>query len=206
MSEILNTDTFRQKFKEGTRQNRFKVHFDLIKDLPFLDAMKEDVADSMYFVTATNLPGQNIGEVSVNFAGRELKYAGNPEAGEWTCTFINDVMFKAHKMIESWMTATFDQKTQYHGVSAGYHRDLFISQLDNNGNIIATILMHNAYPKSLAEMAKSQETADFDTFDVGFNYDYRLITYGPDSLETIQEAANSAALQIPSIVNDLPTV
>jgi len=206
MSDMISLSKFKEKLKDVSRTNRVWTHFDLLDDMPFISVDGTITEDAPYFVTTTTLPGETNTPIEVNFAGNVIKLAGGTtEPGAWTCDFVNDINFKAYKMIQSWLTLKHDVKTGYVGVASAYERDLFISWLDNKGVPIATMMLKDASPDELGEMSYDTATGDAQTYSTTWNYAYRIVTFGPDSLSEIQDLARKAAEGSIEIVADTLT-
>lgn len=54
---------------------------------------------------AASLPATTIGEIIVNYFGRQIKYAGDRTYQNWTVTVINDEDFLVRREMERWIEA-----------------------------------------------------------------------------------------------------
>ena len=64
-----------------------------------------------FLVRTAALPGQTIGEIPIQFRGRQLFLAGDREFETWTTTVFNDTDFMIRNGIERWMSGINDLQT-----------------------------------------------------------------------------------------------
>ena len=97
----FNVSQFRSNIKfDGARPNLFEV------SLSFPTAVINGTnsgQQALFLAKAAQLPGSTIGTVSLNYFGRELKFAGNRTFTDWTITIINDEDFGIRNSLENWM-------------------------------------------------------------------------------------------------------
>jgi len=79
----FNVSTFRSRALpfDGARSNLFDVQLTFPGDIPL---------DSTFTVKSASLPGSSIGATTINYFGREVKFAGNRTFSDWSVTVLND--------------------------------------------------------------------------------------------------------------------
>ena len=166
-----NINDFKSRLRGGgARPNQFKV------TLPFpgYAAVGGETSDMSYLCTATSLPGQNLGTVSVPFRGRVLNLAGDRTFNPWSVTVLNDTDFKIYRAFERWMNG-INNMTDNEGIAnpADYQVDGFIDHLDRDGNSIKQYVFRGAFPTSLGDIALDYGTNNaIESFDVTLSYQY----------------------------------
>ena len=108
----FNIQQFRSSMaNDGARPNLFEVAFNFPQlataGVPATARVGSDglgVAEQFrFFCKAAQLPGTQINPISLNYFGRELKFAGNRTFPEWTVTLLNDEDFKIRNAFELWL-------------------------------------------------------------------------------------------------------
>ena len=167
---MANIDDFKANLiGGGARANQFRV---TITPPPGI-AIGLDVRRASFLVTASNLPGSNLGEIPVPFRGRNIYVAGDRPAPEpWSTTFYNDTDFMIRNAMERWHNGINDFANNTGVVnSADYQTDLFVEQLDRDDTILKTYILRNCFPTSIAEIALDMSANDaIETFGVTWKY------------------------------------
>ena len=170
----------------GARPNLFEVTLDFPSNegMTFMsldDSAEEDGApiigdpdSAPFLVKAANLPASNITPVEVPFRGRVLKVAGERTFDTWTVTIINDTDFKIRTIMEQWMNGISRLTNGSGEVNPGnYDADLYVSQLDRNGNVVRKYKFFDCFPTNISEIALSYDTTDtIEEFTVEFQILY----------------------------------
>ena len=155
----------------GARANQFRVTI----TPPAGIAIGLDVRRTSFLVTASNLPGQTLGEITVPFRGRQIYIAGDRTFEEtWSTTFLNDTDFMIRNAMELWMNGINDLADGT-GTSAlaDYQTDLQVEQLDRDDTILKTYIFRSAWPTTVAQIDLSSETADgIEDFEVTWRYQH----------------------------------
>ena len=155
----------------GARANQFRVTI----TPPAGIATGLDVRRASFLVTASNLPAQTLGEITVPFRGRQIYIAGDRTFDEtWSTTFLNDTDFMIRNAMELWMNGINDLADGT-GTStlADYQTDLQVEQLDRDDTILKTYIFRSAWPTSVAQIDLSSETADaIEDFEVTWRYQH----------------------------------
>ena len=155
----------------GARANQFRVTI----TPPAGIATGLDVRRASFLVTASNLPAQTLGEITVPFRGRQIYIAGDRTFDEtWSTTFLNDTDFMIRNAMELWMNGINDLADGT-GTSAlaDYQTDLQVEQLDRDDTILKTYIFRSAWPTTVAQIDLSSETADaIESFEVTWRYQH----------------------------------
>tara|TARA_Y100001963_G_scaffold9731_1_gene12431 strand:- start:912 stop:1448 length:537 start_codon:yes stop_codon:yes gene_type:complete len=155
----------------GARANQFRVTI----TPPAGIATGLDVRRASFLVTASNLPAQTLGEITVPFRGRQIYIAGDRTFDEtWSTTFLNDTDFMIRNAMELWMNGINDLADGT-GTStlADYQTDLQVEQLDRDDTILKTYIFRSAWPTSVAQIDLSSDTADaIEDFEVTWRYQH----------------------------------
>ena len=155
----------------GARANQFRVTI----TPPAGIAIGLDVRRASFLVTASNLPAQTLGEITVPFRGRQIYIAGDRTFDDtWSTTFLNDTDFMIRNAMELWMNGINDLADGT-GTStlADYQTDLQVEQLDRDDTILKTYIFRSAWPTSVAQIDLSSETADaIEDFEVTWRYQH----------------------------------
>ena len=166
-----NINEFKSRLSGGgARANQFKVTM----VWPGYAAVGGETSDMSYLCTATSLPGQTLGTVSVPFRGRVLNLAGDRTFNPWSVTVLNDTDFKIYRAFERWFNG-MNNMTDNEGLTnpTNYQVDVFVDHLDRDGNSIKQYQLRGCFPTSLDGIALSYGTNDaIEEFGVTLAYQY----------------------------------
>ena len=152
----------------GARANQFRVTF----NTPGAIATGLDVRKSSFLIKTAQLPGQEFGEITVPFRGRNLYIAGDREFATWDTTVINDTDFMVRNGIERWMNAINDTATNT-GLTnvADYTADLIVEQLDRDDTVLKSYILRSCFPQATNAIDLSYETTNaIEEFTVTWRY------------------------------------
>jgi len=166
---ILGVDDFKSKLRGGgARPNLFKA------TINFPGYANGDAELTSFLCEAAQLPGSTFGIINVPFRGRVLKMAGDRTFPEWTVTIINDTDFTIRNSFERWMNG-INAHSANTGLAApiAYESDLFVDQLDRNGESVKRYNFRGSFPTDLSAIDLSYASADeIERFQVTFAYQY----------------------------------
>ena len=166
---ILGVDDFKSKLRGGgARPNLFKV------TINYPGYAEGDAELTSFLCEAAQLPGSQFGIIAVPFRGRVLKMAGDRTFEEWTVTIINDTDFEVRNSMERWMNG-INAHSANTGLSSPllYESDLFVDQLDREGNAVKRYDFRGAFPQAVSPIDLSYAAADeIERFQVTFAYQY----------------------------------
>ena len=166
---ILGVDDFKSKLRGGgARPNLFKA------TINFPGYANGDAELTSFLCEAAQLPGSTFAIINVPFRGRILKMAGDRTFPEWTVTIINDTDFSIRNSFERWMNG-INSHSANTGLAApiAYEADLFVDQLDRNGESVKRYNFRGSFPTDLSAIDLSYATTDeIERFQVTFAYQY----------------------------------
>ncbi len=166
---------FRNAVRDVARPNRFYLYFHTPPIFP--NAGQWEFGDDMqYHIKAASLPGRTIGEIgNVFWQGLNFKMTGDPVYEDYTVTFMNNVDFKARKLIETWMSNIADPVENTRSDQTSYKSCIKIVQLDNLIQPIekGTYFLDGVFPMSIDPIELSHESSDtIEEFSVTFSVDH----------------------------------
>jgi hypothetical protein len=168
---MANISDFKAKLAGGgARANQFKVTM----PFPGYAQVGGEIEDLAFLCTSTSIPAMTIGNVNVPFRGRVIKIAGDRTFASWSINVLNDTNFKLRNAFERWQNG-INNMTDNEGLSnpVDYQVDVFVDQLDRNGNTLKSYTLRGAYPTSIGAIDLAYETNDaVEDFDVTFEYQY----------------------------------
>jgi hypothetical protein len=123
------------------------------------------------------IPAMTLGIIEVPFRGRRVKIPGDRTFGEWTATFINSADQTLRANFEAWTQyiATNDFTTSSISAksSTDYKTIITINQLKDNGTVLKTYALQNAFPSDISAIDLSYDTVDaIEEFTVTFQYSH----------------------------------
>jgi hypothetical protein len=171
----FNVSQFRSNIKlDGARPNLFEVN------LSFPSVVVNDVISgqqALFLAKSAQLPGSSIGTVSLNYFGRELKFAGNRTFGDWTITIINDEDFGIRNSLENWMNLinsnTSNVRTAGLNTPIGYTTNSLVTQYGKDSSIIKRYNFVGMFPVDISPIDLDWGNNDsIEEYTVTFAYQY----------------------------------
>jgi hypothetical protein len=168
---MANISDFKAKLAGGgARANQFKVTM----PFPGYAQVGGEIEDLAFLCTSAEIPAMSIGKVDVAFRGRVIKVAGDRTFAAWTINVLNDTNFKLRNAFERWQNG-INNMTDNEGLSnpVDYQVDVFVDQLDRNGNTLKSYTLRSAFPTTVGAIPLDYGTNDeIEDFDVTFEYQY----------------------------------
>ena len=168
---MANIADFKAKLAGGgARANQFKVTM----PFPGYSQVGGEIETMAFLCQSAQLPGMTVGEVAVNFRGRQIYMAGERTFATMDFTVLNDTDFKLRNAFERWSNG-INNITDNEGLTnpADYQVDVFIDQLDRNGSTIKSYTLRNAFPTGIAAIDLDMGTNDeIESFSVTMRYNY----------------------------------
>ncbi len=133
----------------GARPNQFKVTINTPNGIPGVKTGNWGSGLTTSFLCkSTTLPSSTLGEITLDFRGRQIFIAGDRQSPDaWTTTFINDTDFMIKNAIEKWSNGINDfEKNTGVNNSSLYMADLSVMQLDRDENVLKIYQIINAWP------------------------------------------------------------
>lgn len=152
----------------GARPNQFLV------TLTFPTAVGAAAGQDSLLVTAASLPASNVNTTSIQYRGREVKFAGERSFDPWVITIANDTSMRLRSLFERW-SDLMNNRLNNGGetVPALYMADLTVEQLDRNDAVIRSYSMKDAWPTNVSEIALAYSQNDvISEFQVTFQYQW----------------------------------
>jgi hypothetical protein len=181
----LRIDDFKAALGQGgARANLFRVNMN------FPNATIEGTANtafgsgtpealSSFMIKTAAMPGRTIGNIPVNFRGRQLKVSGDTTYDDWTITVTNDNNFAVRNAFERWQEAINGAVTNVSGLGVNaasfntYVADLEIEQIGRDGAVIKRYVMKGAWPTTVDPIDVSYDNTDqIEEFGVTLCYQW----------------------------------
>jgi len=166
-----NISDFKSKLRGGgARANQFRVTM----PFPGFASVGGETETMSFLCTASSLPGMTVGEVAIPFRGRNLYVAGDREFATWTTTVLNDTDFSIRNAYERWLNGINNMSDNEGLVNpSDYQVDVFIDQLDRNGNVIKSYTFRGMFPTTIDDIALAYDTNNaVESFTATHRYQY----------------------------------
>jgi hypothetical protein len=153
---------------DGARPNLFDVQLTFPGNIAL---------DSTFTVKSAAIPGSSIGATTVNYFGREVKFAGNRTFSDWTVTILNDEDFQLRTAFENWMSLINSHAGNLRNAAFGspttYTSDAFVTQYSKTGLPIQVYNFVGMFPIDLSPIDMDWGSNDtIEEFQVTFAYQY----------------------------------
>lgn len=147
----FNVSEFRSQMQlDGARPNLFEVSM----PFPFFSAPGTASQKLTFMCKTAQLPGSTIGSVSVQYFGRELKFAGNRIFPDWSITIINDEDFIIRNAFERWMNGINSHNLNIRNPGAlspsSYTTDGEVTQYGKKGDTLKKYKFVGLFPIDLS--------------------------------------------------------
>ena len=114
-------------------------------------------AKTRFHCRVSELPGTQHNPITVKFAGREIKYAGQRVFNNLTITILNDEAFSVRRGLEAWFEAMNTRESNKARLtaptSAGYAGTGTVRQYNKLGEVIRSYRFVDMFPVVLAPIA-----------------------------------------------------
>jgi hypothetical protein len=170
----FNVNDFRQGLRyDGARPNLFQVNL----NFPNVVNSGSAASTSQFLVKTAQLPGSTLGTVSLNYFGRELKFAGNRTFQDWTVTVINDEDFLIRASLENWMNQINGHVSNLRApgfqTPQGYTTLSNVFQFGKDGSTLKHIDIYGMFPIDLSPIDLDWGSNDsIEEYSVTFAYQY----------------------------------
>jgi hypothetical protein len=160
---------------DGARPNLFLV------TMQFPPGLTSDGLSASRQLTFTcrssQLPGSTLGQVPIQYFGREVKIAGNRTFPDWTLTVYADEDFLTRKAFEQWMASLNTHTTNLRQGNARnsliYGVDAKVEQFGKGGDVIKTYNFVGCWPVDLSPIDLDWGTNDtIEEYTVTLAYQY----------------------------------
>lgn len=167
---MANIDSFKSAFYGGgIRPNQFRIQL----NFPLIDGTGA-TALTEFFCSGGSLPASTVGTIETYYRGRAVKTSGDRSFEPWTVTIINDNDFRIRNALENWSELMNKNRDNTGALEpAVYWQDLYVTQLDRNGNELKTYKMIGAFPENISAIDLSFDQLNtIETYTVTFQYQY----------------------------------
>jgi len=175
----FNVAEFRSQMTgDGARPNLFSVSLTFPS---FINGGVDASRKATFMAKAAQLPGSTVGQVSLSYFGRELKFVGNRSFPDWTVTIINDENFVVRNTMERWLNSLNSHSGNVRDINAAqpsnYSVDAEVTQYGKTGNELKKYKFVGMFPLDLAPIALDWGSNDtIEEFDITFAYQYWTTT------------------------------
>ena len=167
---MANIAAFKSKLACGVaRPNQFKVTC----PFPGYSQVGGEIEIMSFLCSGASLPASTVENVTIDFRGRAINFAGERSYEAMSLTVINDTDFKLRNAFERWQNG-INNHTDNEGLTnpADYMLDGFIDQLDRNGQTIKSYTLRSCYPDSVGDITLGYGETEIETFEVSLTYQY----------------------------------
>jgi len=127
---------------------------------------------SPFMIKTAGLPESTVGQFTVPYFGRQVKYAGDRTFADWTVTIINDEDFLVRNSLEAWMNAINSHDSNTRALPQDYKSNALITQYSKDGNALRSYVFEGLFPVTVDAIAMDWSTNDsIQEFGVTFAYD-----------------------------------
>ena len=125
-----------------------------------------------FMVRAGGIPESVVGQYTVPYFGRQVKYAGDRTFADWTVTIINDEDFAIRNAMEEWMNFINSHDSNSRGLPQEYKSTGQITQYSKDGSPLRTYVFEGMFPVSVEGIQMDwSQTDSIEEFSVTFQYD-----------------------------------
>jgi len=149
----FNIYEFRSQMQgDGARPNLFEVQM----TFPTFINPGAAARKMSFMCKSASLPGSQIGQVPLQYFGREVKLAGNRIFPEWTVTILNDEDFVVRNGFEKWLAGINSHvsniRAQWAGNSLGYATDATVKQYGKKGDKLKSYSFVGMFPVDVSQI------------------------------------------------------
>lgn len=174
---IGNVENFREKF-DGVRANRY-----VVKPLGGKSGLLGDNAE--LYIKAVSIPGTQIGMIPVSYQGRQIKFSGERQFGEWAFVVYDSANQRIREKFEAWIN-TMDSHLNHtvkYNVTEDW--DIFYNDAAAQGHPGGSLTsgygfrLQNVWPVDISPIDLSYDLVDsFAEFTVTLAYDRHEVLPG----------------------------
>lgn len=125
-----------------------------------------------FMVRAAGIPESTLGQYTVPYFGRQVKYAGDRTFADWTVTVINDEDFAIRNAMEAWSNFINSHDSNTRALPQQYKSTGLITQYSKDGSALRTYVFEGMYPVTIDAIQMDwSQTDTIEEFGVTFQYD-----------------------------------
>ncbi len=170
----FNVYEFRSQMQgDGARPNLFEVQL----TFPTFIAPGAAPRKVSFMCKSASLPGSTLGQVPLQYFGREVKLLGNRTFPDWSVTILNDEDFVVRNAFEKWMAGMNSHvsniRAQWAGNSLGYATDAIVKQYGKKGDKLKSYTFVGMFPVDVSQIDLDWGANDtIEEYTVTFAYQY----------------------------------
>jgi len=147
---MANLTDFKGSFTSLARPNLFRV-----------EGLGAD-RTMEFMCKASSIPEMTLGKIEVPFMVRKINIPGDRAFDTWTVTILNDEEYKLRTFFEKWMNDIAAADSPFSGLAdvESVKQDGQVSQLANDGSIVATYNMVGCFPITISPQELNGEEVD----------------------------------------------
>ncbi|MCS7316907.1 MAG: hypothetical protein NZZ41_01105 [Candidatus Dojkabacteria bacterium] len=143
--------------------------------IPFIETSVNESLTISALAKTTSLPSYNIGDASIDFHGRKIKFADNASFDEWTVSFLCDEYHKLRHKFLTWQSLIYDPRRDVLYSPHSYKKNgVKVTLLSKNGEPVTGYEFFGMFPKKVGEIQLNHQK-NINEFSVTFDYDYYII-------------------------------
>ncbi len=132
---------------------------------------------------AASLPASTLGQVTLNYFGRPVKFAGNRTFNDWTVTILNDEDFLIRNALEEWSNSINTHEGNAREFSSAspvlYKSSAQVVQFSKTKTPLRVYDFVGLWPSSIDQIEMSWDNPDqIQEYQVTFTYDYWKVSGG----------------------------
>lgn len=176
MPTRFTIDGFKSNFRDGHRSNLWYF----LPNMP-ADVISGDMNNdrSVYLVKTTSMPSSTLEEVLLNWQGFDFPFAGKHTFADLVVTFNTDHDALIRQNFEKWINKIHDPISNEYALLSEYMLDQRLQLLGYDGEPVLEFILHDAWPKDIAQSALDYASTEITVFDVTFRYSYHTVTDRP---------------------------
>lgn len=125
-----------------------------------------------FLIRAAGIPESILGQYTVPYFGRQIKYAGDRTFADWTVTVINDEDFAIRNSMEEWMNFINSHDSNSRGLPQQYKSTGQVTQYSKDGSPLRTYIFEGMFPISVDGIQLDWSQTDaIEEFNITFQYD-----------------------------------
>ena len=156
----------------GARPNQFRVELTFPG---FIGAAGANAGSAAQFLCrSATLPASTLDDVTAQYRGRPVHFAGERTFQPWTISMYSDTNFLLRNVMEKWSDGILKyDSTMGRLRPSDYQVDMSVYQLDRNDKVIKTYKFFDAYPTNVGQVQLAFDANNtIEEFDVEFTYNY----------------------------------
>lgn len=136
----MNVDSFKASFNDMARPNKFEVILARAGNLQFM-------------AKGTEVPGNSVDPMDVNYMGRIVKLPGDRQNPDWTITVYGRDTFENYNAFADWLEEINQVRGNVSAPPSAVKEDGIIRQLGRDGSVLRTWKILGCFPTELGNVS-----------------------------------------------------